>query len=1338
MASNRIYIQVDFQSQDANAAITSLNQNIADIGTKSDTATKQATAGVKGFSVSVDQARTAIDSLAQAITGMGIAQMIKEVLALGDALLRVTLSFQRFGDGASALRSVQALAEETGLSFQGLLESANSLKNAGVPILEIAHVLKVFADQAAFAGVAQDKMNTAVEAFAKLSAKEFVTGKELVVFKEVGLDVLPILAEKTGQSIQKLRTEMHQFSASAVQDLILVTAQAMSMGAAAEQAAKLPSAHFQKLKNDIALLAEEMLKALAPALIAVADGLRGITEDAKAVAAEFASWPEWVKTLIELLVALAAAAKAAAIAFSLWSALPAAFGWLSKLVGILGAIGPAMLEIAAAGGSIGEILVPLGLGFEALIAAITPLTPVLIAAGLAWEAYEYAAYRANTSQATTDAMKKAFADRQDLAEQADKIYASLPKAQQAIADTARGKRSYQSETIDELKTQIEMMKKMHGDLIEADEKAIEAANKRAAEFVEEAMKRSLVIGKESIAALTEAYKAHFRAVQVEHADNTARMAQVQKAYTIDVATEIAKMGEALKKENEKAAQESVATLRKITIARAELIPDSTYAGKESLAKTVSDADEARIRESFSLRMDKQDELVANQIEGVKKGGLAEADKVRDIAKLESDLRDYHYDQIKLRDEEVALHRLEAEKKVNELIEEDRKQHADESLQDQITAIQQAGSLRVAVLGAAKAESLPERLKQMRDVQGAQIEIIQKISDARIAAAKHEYDYFVQQHPGATGSIAEKYEDFERERINTSREAEVEIQLERINLWKESNDAIIAEQKKVYEGIKSALDKVWDALLSKSQSVWQALGNALKTAVLGAMKEIVTSRLAASIAGIFGYGTYTFKRGIPGITEPPSPSGGPPLELPGIPAPGGSTINYDMGGSGKGSAERYVGDEINQYVRAAAIETGSQADTARMQSRGYAGRSMDDQVGGTLPAATGGTTGGGGGTTVGGSGGGGYGGYTGVPGITGGRTSMQQSVARLRDTLNIGKPITVADGTFDAKGNAIPAGGSIPWADATGMQRMGAILKSPAAAQVGLSVGTMLAISGLQRGGPAGGAEAITGSTLAGVSAASMFPALGLTYFGGALLGAGLGTLAYGIQRGGKVGAGLDVAGGALAGGVIGTAIFPGLGTAAGALIGAGVGAIAGGLRLLFPTLMERIRSEVKRVYGVDIPQTAIRKQIADIITQKYGGNLSIGIYSQDVQEIVRLYAISTGQGQGGLPRPEYAASFAQSGAGGLQIQPVYSGGQLIQNPYVGTTSTQLQNALLTNPAVYMQLNPQQANSLFAGQVVKVLNNNPGTVAAANTSAARNGQNRTDQATALNEPLTVTR
>ena len=53
-------------------------------------------------------------------------------------------------------------------------------------------------------------------------------------------------------------------------------------------------------------------------------------------------------------------------------------------------------------------------------------------------------------------------------------------------------------------------------------------------------------------------------------------------------------------------------------------------------------------------------------------------------------------------------------------------------------------------------------------------------------------------------------------------------------------------RQIFESLKQQAGGVFDALLDKSQSVWKAIGNSLKTALLTAIKDVVTSRVAATL------------------------------------------------------------------------------------------------------------------------------------------------------------------------------------------------------------------------------------------------------------------------------------------------------------------------------------------------------------------------------------------------------------------------------------------------------------------------------------------------------------
>ena len=157
----------------------------------------------------------------------------------------------------------------------------------------------------------------------------------------------------------------------------------------------------------------------------------------------------------------------------------------------------------------------------------------------------------------------------------------------------------------------------------------------------------------------------------------------------------------------------------------------------------------------------------------------------------------------------------------------------------------------------------------------------------------------------------------------------------------------------------------------------------------------------------------------------------------------------------------------------------------------------------------------------------------------------------------------------------------------------------------------------------------------------------------ALLGGA--TLALmGLQRGGVSGLAMTTAGGAMIGFKYGGPL--------GAAIGAGIGAVAGLVRLFVKGAEEKAREKIKATYGVDIRDKGVLKQIVDIAKQGFGGNLDMAIRSQQIRDLVELYALSTGQSTSGLPatvRPvsllQQGGSLFQSSSGSLSLDRIESG-----------------------------------------------------------------------------------
>jgi len=139
----------------------------------------------------------------------------------------------------------------------------------------------------------------------------------------------------------------------------------------------------------------------------------------------------------------------------------------------------------------------------------------------------------------------------------------------------------------------------------------------------------------------------------------------------------------------------------------------------------------------------------------------------------------------------------------------------------------------------------------------------------------------------------------------------------------------------------------------------------------------------------------------------------------------------------------------------------------------------------------------------------------------------------------------------------------------------------------------------------------------------------------------------GLRRGGWLGVGETTAGGALVGFKYGGPL--------GAAIGAGVGFVAGIVRLFVKGAEEKAREKIKALYGVDISDKGLLKQIVDTAKQAFGGNLDMAIRSQQVRDLIQLYAMSTGQPARGMPATVHPLDIVQTG-GSLYQSPGYSNG----------------------------------------------------------------------------------
>jgi tape measure domain-containing protein len=238
--------------------------------------------------------------------------------------------------------------------------------------------------------------------------------------------------------------------------------------------------------------------------------------------------------------------------------------------------------------------------------------------------------------------------------------------------------------------------------------------------------------------------------------------------------------------------------------------------------------------------------------------------------------------------------------------------------------------------------------------------------------------------------------------------------------------------------------------------------------------------------------------------------------------------------------------------------------------------------------------------------------------------------------------------------------------------------------------------------------------------------------GGAML-AGGGLLAMdGLRRGGLLGTLETTAGGALIGAKFGGPI--------GAAIGAGIGLTAGLIRNMFKGATEKAKEAVKRVYNVSLTDQGILQQVVKIAKDGFGGNIDIAVRSQQVRELIELYAMSTGQNpQGALANVPRAFNVTSSG-GVLSQDATFINGRgytadSVFGPQAGLAGLGvIPTSGGTN--ITLSLDGPTTERVLQGQAAQFIGSNPGAVVDAQISAAQSSYRRNEQRAVSWEPFQV--
>ncbi len=220
------------------------------------------------------------------------------------------------------------------------------------------------------------------------------------------------------------------------------------------------------------------------------------------------------------------------------------------------------------------------------------------------------------------------------------------------------------------------------------------------------------------------------------------------------------------------------------------------------------------------------------------------------------------------EEEAARRRMEIESQLfiqrlaySEEISKRNLDHLEQMLgiEEQRAGIAREAQLRA--LDATNAQTLEQKVAVEQRKAAIEIEYVTRVHEIRMRLFDLETSRMVIEEEAAMKRLGYRADEIQ------ARIAELTAQRDEIRRFQqEATDAAIQgarqtaaarqaqlihdHNQRIFDSFKRQAEGVFDALLTKSQSIWSAVGNSLKAALLTAIKDVVTSRVAALLMQLF--------------------------------------------------------------------------------------------------------------------------------------------------------------------------------------------------------------------------------------------------------------------------------------------------------------------------------------------------------------------------------------------------------------------------------------------------------------------------------------------------------